>query len=224
MLINLVILEIIIYMFLQSTPFKVLVSRYRLIIFSGLVVGLGLILFFLILSFVRVMPLEYRADAQVLIISQSRYGVDPYTAAKSAERVGENLIQVMKTDDFYQKVRAYGSSLDATNLDKLSERQRRIKWQKTVTASVVYGTGMLNISAYNKNADQAKAWAQAASEALSGKGWEYVGGDVVIKLVNTPVVSRFPVRPNLALNAVLGFVIGALGAGLIILKKYKIMT
>ena len=103
MLINLVILEIIIYMFLQSTPFKVLVSRYRLIIFSGLVVGLGLILFFLILSFVRVMPLEYRADAQALIISQSRYGVDPYTAAKSAERVGENLIQVMKTDDFYQK-------------------------------------------------------------------------------------------------------------------------
>lgn len=206
-------------MFLQSTPFKVLIFRYRLVIFSGLVVGLGLVLLFLVLSFIRVMPLEYRADAQVLIISQSRYGVDPYTAAKSAERVGENLIQVMKTDDFYQKVRAYGTSLDATNLDKLSERQRRVKWQKTVSASVVYGTGMLNISAYNKNADQAKAWAQAAAEALSGKGWEYVGGDVVIKLVNTPVVSRFPVRPNLVVIAILGFLVGVLGAGFIVLKR-----
>src|SRR3989339_562857 len=205
-------------MFLHHPPLKVIASFWKLILFAGIVTAL------VVCAVTVLFPRQYRADAQVLIISQSRYGVDPYTAAKSAERVGENLIQVMKTDDFYQKVRAYGSSLDATNLDKLSERQRRIKWQKTVTASVVYGTGMLNISAYNKNADQAKAWAQAASEALSGKGWEYVGGDVVIKLVNTPVVSRFPVRPNLALNAVLGFVIGALGAGLIILKKYKIMT
>ena len=206
-------------MFLQSTPFKVLVSRYRLIIFSGLVVAFGLVLVFLVLSFIRVVPLEYRADAQVLIISQSRFGVDPYTAAKSAERVGENLIQVMKTDDFYQKVKANSSALDAGFLEKLSERQRRAKWQKTVVGSVVYGTGMLNITAYNKNSVQAKAWAKSAAEALSSKGWEYVGGDVVIKLVNTPIVSRFPVRPNLAAIAILGFVVGVLGVSLLVLKR-----
>src|SRR3989339_970919 len=171
-------------MFLQSTPFKVLVSRYRLIIFSGLVVGLGLILFFLVLSFVRVMPLEYRADAQALIISQSRYGVDPYTAAKSAERGGENLIQVMKTNDFYQKVITQSNrQLDLSKFDELSERAKRKLWQKTLDTSVVYGSSVLNVGIYNTNKEQAKEWAGAVVDTLSSKGWEYVGGDVIIKTV-----------------------------------------
>jgi len=209
-------------MFLQSTPLKVLALRYKLIIFSGLVVGLGLVLLLLVLSWLKIAPLEYRADAQVLIISQSRYGVDPYTAAKSAERVGENLVQVIGTNDFFQKVVAQDSSLDVAPYLKLSERAKRKLWQKEIYANVVYGTGMLNISAYNKNAEQAKAWSLAAAQALSSRGWEYVGGDVVMKMVNEPIVSRFPVRPNLFLNGVLGFVVGVLLAGLGVIKKSKV--
>lgn len=209
-------------MFLQSSPLKVLALRYKLIIFSGLVVGLGLVLLLLVLSWVKIMPLEYRADAQVLIISQSRYGVDPYTAAKSAERVGENLVQVIGTSDFFQKVIAQNTALDVTRFVKLSERAKRQLWQKTLTANVVYGTGMLNISAFSKDSEQAKAWSLAAAQALSSKGWEYVGGDVVMKMVNDPIVTRFPVRPNLFLNGILGFVVGVLFAGLSVVRKTNV--
>ncbi len=208
-------------MFLQSSPVKLLAVRWRLIVFVGIVVAAAVVLVLWLLSLVKLMPLEYRADAQVLIISQSRYGVDPYTAAKSAERVGENLTQVIKTNDFYQKVVAQSSGLDLTKFNKLNERERRDLWQKTVSANVVYGTGVLNISAFNQDPEQAKQWASAAAGALASKGWEYVGGDVIIKVVNEPLVTKFPVRPNLVLYAFLGFVIGALISMGLVLRKNK---
>lgn len=206
-------------MFLQSSPVKLLAVRWRLIVFAGVIVAVSVALLIYLLSIVKLMPLEYRADAQVLIISQSRYGVDPYTAAKSAERVGENLAQVIKTNDFYQKVVAQSSGLDLIKFNKLNERERRDLWQKTVSANVVYGTGVLNIGAFNQNPEQAKQWASAAAGALASRGWEYVGGDVIIKVVNEPLVTKFPVRPNLMLYGLFGFVIGGLFTMFFVLKK-----
>jgi len=206
-------------MFLQSSPVKLLMIRWRLVVFVGIAVGLCVVVLLWISSLVKLMPLEYRADAQVLIISQSRYGVDPYTAAKSAERVGENLTQVIKTNDFYQKVVSQSSGLDLTRFNKLSERAKRDLWQKTVNANVVYGTGVLNIGAYNKDPEQAKLWASAAASALASRGWEYVGGDVIIKVVNEPLVTKFPVRPNLVLCGLLGLLVGGLLTMFIVLKK-----
>jgi len=206
-------------MFLQTSPWHALFKRYKLIIFSGVVLALVIVVVLLVLSFLRIMPLQYRADAEVLIISQSRYGVDPYTAAKSAERVGENLVQVMKTSDFYQKTLSQGRGLDVSQYENLSELKRRKLWQKNLVGSVVYGTSVLNVSAYHKNAEEAKKWAGAAAEVLAARGWEYVGGDVVMKVVNNPVVSKWPSRPNLFLNAVLGFVVGGLLAAWAVLKN-----
>ena len=50
---------------------------------------------------------------------------------------------------------------------------------------------------------------------------EYVGGDVTIKVVNAPVATRFPVRPNLPLNGALGFVVGVLLMVLALLRREK---
>ncbi len=205
-------------MFLHHPPLKVIASFWKLILFAGIVTAL------VVCAVTVLFPRQYRADAQVLIISQSRYGVDPYTAAKSAERVGENLIQVMKTNDFYQKVIAQsGRQLDLSKFDELSERAKRKLWQKTLDTSVVYGSSVLNVGIYNTNKEQAKEWAGAVVDTLSSKGWEYVGGDVIIKTVNDPVSTNFKVRPNLLLNMFLGLVVGVLGMGVMVLKKEKVV-
>lgn len=196
------------------SPLHTLLRRWKMVALAGVLIGVvaGL----LTLAF----PLQYRADAQVLIISQSRYGVDPYTVVKSAERVGENIIQVMRTNDFYRKVREQvGHDIDWKRFDNLDERNRRKLWNKTIAPSVVYGTGVLNVSAYHTDKVQAERLAGAAVDALAAKGWEYVGGDVTIKVVNEPVVTKWPVRPNIALNALLGFILGVLGASFIIVRK-----
>ncbi|MFA6427659.1 MAG: hypothetical protein WCW16_04445 [Candidatus Magasanikbacteria bacterium] len=197
-----------------NSPLHTLLRRWKLLFVFGLIVGI------LSAGATFLFPLSYRADAQVLIISQSRYGVDPYTVVRSAERVGENIAQVMRTNDFYQKVKEQTSYvIDWNYFEKLNEREKRKLWGKTIVPSVVYGTGVLQVSAYHPNPDQANQLAGAAISALASKGWEYVGGDVAIKVVNDPVVSKWPVRPNVALNAVLGFVVGVLLTGLVVVKK-----
>ncbi|MBT3817332.1 MAG: hypothetical protein HOE80_02760 [Candidatus Magasanikbacteria bacterium] len=198
----------------MHSPVRILIKRKIFLLFVGLSVA---ILSFLVTI---IMPLEYRADADLLIISKTRYGVDPYTVIKSAERVGENLAQIVSTDDFYKKVIDQpGYNLDTEKLQALSPRERRKKWGKTVNASVVFGTGILRVSAYNENNEQANAFAGAAVDALVAQGWEYVGGDVTMKIVNRPVVTRFPVRPNMIVNVVLGFIVGVLLAGVLVLRK-----
>lgn len=177
-----------------------------------MIVGLGIVVSVFSVAFSFLFPLEYRADAGVLIVSKSRYGVDPYTVVKSAERVGENLAQVMRTDNFYEKVKAQeGYDIDWKSFESfLSERKKRKQWQRQVQGSVVFGTGVLNITAYDTNSQVAKQLAGATANALVSKGWQYVGGDVTLQIVNSPVVSDWPARPNIILNALLGFIVGGL--------------
>ncbi len=167
-------------------------------------------------------PLEYRADAGVYIISKSRYGVDPYTVVKSAEQVGQNITQVIKTQDFFDKVMAnVPASFDKTPFQNVTDRVRAKRWQKAVDGSVVFGTGVLNVSAYHHDPAQARILATALVDTLVSKGYEYVGGDVTIKQVNKSIVTRFPVRPNIVLNAAIGFFIGLLISGAIFFSKAK---
>lgn len=165
-------------------------------------------------------PLKYRADADVFIISQSRQGVDPYTTVKSAERIGENLAQIVGTDDFFAKVMEQeGFGIDAGYFAEPTNRKRRKLWQKTVDASVVFGTGVFRLSAYHEDPGQASRLVAAAGNALVTQGWQYVGGDVIIKLVNEPVVSPFPVKPHVLVNAFLGFLIGLILSGVLLIRR-----
>ncbi|PIZ95620.1 MAG: hypothetical protein COX81_00395 [Candidatus Magasanikbacteria bacterium CG_4_10_14_0_2_um_filter_37_12] len=195
-------------------PISKIKHGWKMILVVGLLAGsLSLLATF-------IFPLQYRADAQVLIISQSRYGVDPYTTVKSAERIGENIAQVMQTSDFYNKVKAQeGHQVGWSYFEKLNERQRRKAWQKSVSGSVIFGTGVLNVNAYSFDPRQAIELAGAAADTLVSKGWQYVGGDVTMSLVNSPVVTRFPVRPNLLINAIVGFLIGLLVMGFLVVRR-----
>jgi len=192
----------------------ILGKHWKLILVWGLIfafLSCGASLFF---------PKQYSAETQVLIISRNQTGIDPYTQAKSAETVGTNLVQVMKTTDFYSKVMQSTGSFDRSQWQNLSDRDQRKKWQKDVQASMVYGTGMMNIVAYSGTQADAVALADAVSQTIASQGWEYVGGDVSIKIVGSPLASLIFARPNLILNSAIGFLVGVLICGLWVLK-YK---
>lgn len=196
-----------------------LLYRSQKRLFMGGLIGVVLALAVSLFS-----PVQYRADAQVYIISRSKFGVDPYTVAKSAERIGENLAQVLGTSDFYDKVMSNPNfMLEKSYFTGVPERTIRKRWEKTVEASVVFGTGVLNVSAYHKNPDQAKQYALAILDTLVTKGSEYVGEDVGMKVVNQPVVSSLPVRPNFLMNAVIGFVLGMALMVLVVMRRHMKM-
>lgn len=187
---------------------------------SKLIIGVGILFSVLGLGVSLAFPLEYRADAGVLIVPKTRFGVDPYTVVKSAERVGDNLAAVMKTDDFRAKVKTQeGVKLNWGEFDGLTAREQRRMWPRMVNASVVYGTGVLRVSAYHTNENQAIAFAAAAAQTLATKGFEYVGGDMTIRVVDNPVVTPWPVRPNIPVNMVLGFAVGVLVMSVIVVRN-----
>lgn len=156
-------------------------------------------------------PLEYRAETQVFILSRTPAGVDPFTLAKTAERIGANLAQIVYTSSFFDRVMLIAR--DQVNKEQFGadDREQRKNWRKTVDVGVVPGTGFLRVAAFHKDPRQAGVIAQAIVSTLVDKGWEYVGGEVQIKAVDNVVLSRFPVRPNILLNMVIGFIIGAFG-------------
>lgn len=201
-----------------SHPIATLSKQWKTIFLWGILSAL------VVSSLSLLFPLEYRADAAVYIISKSRYGVDPYTVVKSAEQVGQNITQVMKTQDFFDKVMTLvPASFDKSQFQNVTDRVRTKRWQKAVDGSVIFGTGVLNVSAYHRDPAQANILATALVDTLVQKGYEYVGGDVTIKQVNKAIVSRFPVRPNVVLNAFLGFVLGLFVSSILLFKKTRFL-
>ncbi|MBU1896036.1 hypothetical protein KJ641_04170 [Patescibacteria group bacterium] len=199
-------------MFEPST--KTFFKRWKILVLVGILVAI------LSSAVSLLFPIEYRADTEVLIISRQQYGVDPYTVAKSAERIAESLSQAIKTDDFYQRVlESSDQSIDTSRFTNVEERIKRKRWQKAVEAKAVFGTSLMTISAYHKDPNQAAILAKAVSDTIVLHGSSYVGTLINIKVVNTPVVSRWPARPNILLNAFLGFLIGILIMGVAVVKK-----
>src|SRR3989344_5718967 len=195
--------------------FSVLQKNFKLIVVGGLV--------FALLSMVSslFLPKQYSATSQVLIISRDRTGTDPYTQARSAEKIGSNLAQIMDTTYFYNKVIGSAASFDRKPWTKLSDRQQRKKWSRDIQANMLYGASLMNVKIFSYNEIEAANLSKAVSGVLVSQGWEYLGGDVAIKLISEPLVSRWPVRPNLLLNAGVGFLVGFLISSLWVLRYKK---
>jgi capsular polysaccharide biosynthesis protein len=167
-------------------------------------------------------PKQYSATSELLIISRDKTGTDPYTQAKSAEKIGANLAQIINTTDFFNKVFTNTSMpFDREPWMGLEDRKQRKKWTKDVQASMVYGVSIMSVQAYSYSQAEAKNLANAVSQTLVSQGWEYLGGDVAIKLISEPLVSKRPTRPNILLNAGIGFMIGGLISALWVVRYKK---
>lgn len=163
------------------------------------------------LSFVR--PLEYSSTVRLFIVLK-KGNLDPYTAIRSAERTADTLSQVIYTSEIFEKVLGAGFSIDRAYFDQ-RESKRREQWSKMVSTQVTHETGFLQIAVYHRDKEQASEIARAIAFVMSTEGNRYVGGqDVEIRVVDAPLQSRFPVRPNVPLNAFLGAVIGVVASSL----------
>jgi len=203
-------------MFLHQKPIEKILDSWKIIALLSVLFSL-LYLTFLLFA----VPLQYRSDAQVYIYSQNSYGVDPYTAVKASERIGENLSSILYTDDFYDRVMKQGDvEFDKAYFRDLSARDRKKAWEKAFSSGVEYGTGILSLSAYNEDRDEANKLLQAILSVLENEAPQYVGSDIQIRIVNNPIVTQFPVRPNLAFQGIFAWVLSlTLLSAFVVLKK-----
>ncbi len=179
---------------------------------------LGLVLA-LIISFVQ--PLRYSSSARLLILQDTGASVDAYTASRSEERIAENLSTIVYTSTFFDQVLASGFKIDANQFPKNDTLKRRM-WSRMVGATVSRGTGLLTITAYHQDISQAEQLVRAVTFVLTGKAKEYTSsGNIQVKLVDAPLNSRWPVKPNIVANIGSGFFLGGLVGILYVLLQLE---
>lgn len=189
---------------------------WKTILLFGLVTavfGAGLSFLFSLFLF----PLEYSSSMRLLIIQRQLSQSDPYTAIKATETISDNLSQIIYTTSFFDKVVNTNFNIDRT-VFSTDPAKRRKQWNRMIETQVVRGSGILVITVYHKNADQATQLARAIAFVLTTEGWKYVGGgDLDVQLVDEPLQSKWPVRPNFPANAFMGFVLGVMAGSAYVL-------
>ncbi len=201
----------------MSTPnySSILMDRWKVIVSFGL---LGLVFAFLISV---VQPLRYSSTVRLLVLQSVGTSVDAYTASRSEERIAENLSTIMYTTTFFDEVLNAGFSIDESSFPE-QDYQRRREWNKTIDATVARGSGLMTITAYHRDVDQAEQIARAVSFVLTEKASEFTSGsNVEVKLIDSPLNSRWPVKPNIPANAFSGFVLGGLLGMAYVVTQYN---
>jgi len=190
---------------------QTLADNWKKVLLFGLaaaVVAVGLSLFF---------PLRYSSTIRLLIIQKQLSQADPYTAMKASERIADNLGQIVYTTSFYDKVMAAKFNIDPSVFSADDIKRRRF-WSEMIDTAVIRNSGMLQVTIYHKDPLQAEQVARAIAFVMTTEGKEYVGGgDLSVKMVDQPLRSRWPVKPNLPANAFMGLVLGLLvGSGYVL--------
>jgi capsular polysaccharide biosynthesis protein len=201
------------YRYAQLTP---LIHGWTTILLCG-VIGAALAI---LLSFLR--SLEYSSTTRILI-TQELGAVDAYTASRSSERIADDLANIVYTSTFFDKVMNSGYIIDTTYFSD-DEIKRREQWERAVSTSVSRSSGLLSITAYHTDVDQAEELATAVAYVLTTQGWTYTsGGNITVQVVDAPLNSRYPVRPNLLVNGFSGLVLGLLGgSGYLLLSAERL--
>lgn len=156
----------------------------------------------------------YSSEVELLIVQQRDQYVDPYTSQKAAEKLGKNLVSVVGTFDFLNRVIATG--LVPTDLFSSSTEKRKRQWQNTIAAEMIAETGVLHITAYGPSMGEAEDIVMGVAQVLTTNAADYHGGGttVAIKQIDGPVTSDRPVKPNIPVNGALaglfGFVVMSL--------------
>ncbi|KKR08127.1 MAG: hypothetical protein UT32_C0003G0003 [Parcubacteria group bacterium GW2011_GWC2_39_14] len=181
---------------------KILTREWRKILIVALIVV------FVSLVYSLVQPFLYRATVSILVLQKSSFSIDAYSASKSEERIANKLAQVVYSSSFMKNVVTSGYYINESYFPT-DEYQRRKKWSETVEASVPTGLSKLTFSIYHTDPNQALQIAQAIAYTITSDKKEYIGiEDVDLKVLDTPLVSKYPVRPNILVNILLGIVLG----------------
>jgi capsular polysaccharide biosynthesis protein len=173
-----------------------------------------IVLLFLIVSLVVtfVQPLKYSSTSKLLVV-QKYNTYDIYATAKSNEYVSNILSNVVSSYSFYNEVKNSGFAINQDYFQGDNSKQMRT-WEKTVTAKSISDSGVMEISVYHTDWRQALEISKAVNEIIKTKHMNYHGfGDRIdIVIIDQPIVSKFPVKPNIFINILIGIALGLIFA------------
>jgi len=192
---------------MQENFLKVIKKNWEIILIFPLILG------FLSFSISAFLPVRYSSEVKILVIQkQPNDKVDAFSAAKSAEYLGDVLSRMIYTDSFIEDVK--NSSPDIKWNFSSSSEKRKKEWEKEIDIKKINNTGILEIKVLDRSKAEAKKISEAITNNFINNGKKYHGGgdNVEIKLIDGPIVSDFQASPNILLNIIFAFAIGLIGS------------
>lgn len=177
---------------------------------KGTFFSLIFIFIVLALGFSLLSPLKYGAKSKLLVI-QNTTGADPYTVSRSNEYLGNLFSQVTYSGSFYNLVLDSPYDIDKNYFS--GDYNKQIKtWGKTVSTKTLADTGIIEVNIYHPNPYQAQQIALAVNDILINKNSNYQGSGQSIKvnIIDQPLLSNYPVKPNLPQNLIIALMAGLL--------------
>jgi len=206
---------------MELKEFMLLVAKKKMTIFF-------IVIIFVILALILtvIQPFKYGSSSQVLVIQNSA-SPDPYLASKSTEYLSNILAKVVYSNSFFENVLSSGYFVDKNYFGKTVKDQMKA-WSKTVSAKAINDSGIISLSVYHTDRAQAESIARAVIYTLQTKHGLYrgSGSNVSVKIIDEPITSNYPVKPNLIFNFSLALALGLIFAGMYIYlfpeEKYNI--
>lgn len=200
------------------------IKDFQKLLKQGRSTVVGFILIFLIIGLIvsLAQPLKYRSRSRLLIIQPN--ASDAYTVARSNEYIGNLTARVIASGSFLDTLKGSNAVFDR-NYFLGTYKDSVKKWNKTVFARSGGDTGIIDIEIYHTNQKEAERLSLAVNNLIvSGSGpYRFNPGENLITVIDQPVVSTFPVKPNLPLNLSLSLLFGFLaGASYVYLFPQKI--
>ncbi len=173
-----------------------------------LLVALGVFLLGIIITVFQ--PFMYRSTVSIYVVQKSGFSIDAYSASKSEERFANKLGQLVYSSTFLDKVLAVNNGIDKTYFPQ-DEQKRRQKWGKTIEANVPTGLSRLDLAIYHPIAKEALSLAESTAQVLLTQRDSFIGiSDVSLLILDKPLVSKYPVRPNIPVNLIASIFVGLL--------------
>lgn len=184
-----------------------------------LILGTSFLGLLLALAFSLLTPLQYSSTVRLLISQPASTSLDAYTVLKSNERIAQSLSQLLYTSTFFENILTQAEGLDTSYFPNDELRRRRL-WQQSVETGVEPNSGLMTVTVYHPNRDQARALVNAAAEELTKQAPNYFGFSVRLQVIDRAIDSRWFARPNFVANGLFGFSIGLLiGVAWVLVQK-----
>ena len=179
---------------MEFNEFLSLIRKKKQTIFTLMLVGIMLTVVFSLAQ-----TMKYSVSSRLLVV-QNSVGDDTYALSKSNEYLGNLFAEIVRSSSFYNQVLNSNYNIDK-NYFSGSYSQQIKKWQKTVETKTQSDTGIIEISVYHPDVQEAKKIALAINNILINSNQSYQGGqNIRINIIDQPLASTYPNKPNLLYN------------------------
>jgi len=179
---------------MEFNEFLSLIRKKKQTIFTLMLVGIMLTVVFSLAQ-----TMKYSVESRLLVV-QNSVGDDTYTLSKSNEYLGNLFAEIVHSSSFYDQVLGSNYNIDKNYFSGTYSQQIK-KWQKTVETKTQSDTGIIDISVYHPNVQEARKIALAVNDILINSNQSYQGGqNVRINIIDQPLSSAYPTKPNLLYN------------------------